>query len=49
MPGCGALTAANLLGEGTGITRFRSEAAFARHAGVAPIPVWPGNTPVGCP
>ncbi|GAA2811546.1 hypothetical protein GCM10010533_57150 [Mycolicibacterium pallens] len=24
--------------------RFKSEAAFARHSGVAPIPVWSGNT-----
>jgi transposase len=44
MPGCGALTAAKLVGESAGITRFKSEAAFARHAGVAPIPVWSGNT-----
>ncbi len=26
------------------MTRFKSEAAFACHAGVAPIPVWSGNT-----
>jgi len=26
------------------VTRFKSEAAFARHAGIAPIPVWSGNT-----
>jgi transposase len=44
MPGCGELTAAKLLGETAGVTRFKSEAAFARHAGVAPIPVWSGNT-----
>jgi len=44
MPGCGALTAAKLVGEAAGITRFKSEAAFARHTGVAPIPVWSGNT-----
>lgn len=44
MPGCGALTAAKLVGEAAGVNRFRSEAAFARHAGVAPIPVWSGNT-----
>src|SRR5699024_9658594 len=44
MPGCGALTAAKLVGESAGATRFHSEAAFARHAGVAPIPVWSGNT-----
>ncbi len=44
MPGCGALTAAKLVGESAGITRFADEARFARHAGVAPIPVWSGNT-----
>ena len=26
------------------MARFKSEAAFACHAGVAPIPVWSGNT-----
>jgi transposase len=44
LPGCGELTAAKLVGEVAGVTRFKSEAAFARHAGVAPIPVWSGNT-----
>lgn len=44
MPGVGALTAAKLVGEVAGVTRFKSEAAFARHAGIAPIPVWSGNT-----
>jgi transposase len=44
LPGCGELTAAKLVGETAGIIRFKSEAAFARHAGVAPIPVWSGNT-----
>ena len=44
MPGCGALTAAKLVGESAGIGRFATEAKFARHAGVAPIPVWSGNT-----
>ena len=39
MPGCGELTAAKLVGESAGITRFADEAKFARHAGVAPIPV----------
>ena len=38
------LTAAKLVGEAAGVTRFKSEAAFARHCGVAPIPVWSGNT-----
>ena len=44
VPGCGELSAAKLLGESAGITRFAREARFARHAGVAPIPVWSGNT-----
>lgn len=44
MPGCGPLTAAKLVGETAGVARFRSEACFARHAGVAPVPVWSGNT-----
>lgn len=44
MPGAGALTAAKLIAETAGVARFKSEAAFARHAGVAPIPVWSGNT-----
>lgn len=44
VPGCGELTAAKLVGEAAGVTRFKSEAAFARHSGVAPIPVWSGNT-----
>lgn len=44
MPGCGPLTAAKIVGETAGVARFKSEAAFARHAGIAPIPVWSGNT-----
>jgi transposase len=44
LPGCGELSAAKLLGESAGISRFSTEAAFARHSGVAPIPVWSGNT-----
>ena len=42
--GCGPLTAAKLVGETAGIRRFRSRAAFARHNGSAPLPVWSGNT-----
>jgi transposase len=41
--GCGPLTAAKLLGETAGVGRFRSAAAFARHNGTAPVPVWSGN------
>ncbi|MBM6406152.1 IS110 family transposase [Phycicoccus sp. CSK15P-2] len=44
LPGCGELSAAKLLGESAGITRFSTEARFARHGGLAPIPVWSGNT-----
>ncbi|MGL5850358.1 MAG: IS110 family transposase [Phycicoccus sp.] len=44
LPGCGELSAAKLLGESAGITRFATEAQFARHGGLAPIPVWSGNT-----
>lgn len=40
LPGCGPLTAAKLIGETAGVRRFRSAAAFARHNGSAPIPVW---------
>jgi transposase len=43
MPGCGALTAAKLVGETAGAARFKSRAAFARHNGTAPIPVWSGR------
>lgn len=44
LPGCGELSAAKLLGESAGITRFATEAQFARHGGLAPIPVWSGAT-----
>jgi len=44
LSGCGPLTAAKLVGETAGIGRFRSRAAFARHNGSAPLPVWSGNT-----
>lgn len=44
LPGCGELSAAKLLGESAGVTRFAGEAAFARHGGLAPIPVWSGET-----
>jgi transposase len=42
--GCGHLTAAKLVGQTAGIGRFRSRAAYARHNGTAPVPVWSGNT-----
>jgi len=44
IPGCGPLAAAKIAGETANISRFRSEACFAMNAGVAPLPVWSGNT-----
>jgi transposase len=44
LPGCGALTAAKIVGETAGIARFARESKYAMHAGVAPIPVWSGRT-----
>jgi len=43
VPGCGALTAAKLVGEAADITRFKSRDAYAMWAGTAPIPVWSAN------
>jgi transposase len=37
LPGCGALTAAKLIGEIAGVERFSSEAKLAMHAGIAPL------------
>lgn len=37
IPGCGALSAAKLLGEIGGVDRFRSEGKLAMHAGIAPL------------
>jgi transposase len=41
--GCGALTAAKVVGEAAGVSRFRSRAAFAMNNGTAPVPVSSGN------
>lgn len=43
MPGCGALTAAKLVGEIAGIHRFSSDAKLAMHAGVGPLEASSGN------
>jgi transposase len=43
-PGCGALTAAKLVGEIAGAERFTSDAKLARAAGIAPIPASSGRT-----
>ncbi len=44
LPGCGPLGAAKIIGETAGVGRFTSEAAFARFAGVVPVPHWTANT-----
>jgi transposase len=44
LPGCGSLTAAKIVGETAGVDRFATEAKYAMHAGVAPIPAWSGRT-----
>ena len=40
LAGVAELTAAKIVGETAGASRFRSEAACARHNGTAPLPVW---------
>ena len=44
LPGCGALTAAKIVGETANPGRFRSEACFAMHSGTAPVPASSGRT-----
>jgi transposase len=44
IPGCGALTAAKLVGETAGAHRFHSKSAYARWNGTAPQPASSGNT-----
>jgi transposase len=44
LAGCGALSAAKIVGETAGASQFKSRAAFARWNGTAPIPVWSGST-----
>nr|WP_241011305.1 IS110 family transposase [Mycobacterium gordonae] len=41
--GCAELTAAKIVGETADVSRFRSEAAFASYAGLAPTPRWSGQ------
>lgn len=41
--GCGALSAAKIIGETAGVARFSNPGRFARFNGTAPIPVWSGN------
>lgn len=42
VPGCSALSAAQLVGQLAGASRFRSAAALAMHVGTAPLPVSSG-------
>ena len=44
LDGCGVLTAAKILGETANIDRFATVDKYARYAGIAPVPVWSGNT-----
>jgi transposase len=37
MPGCGILTTAKIVGEIAGVRRFRTDAALAAYAGIAPL------------
>jgi transposase len=43
LAGVGALTAAKIVAETADVRRFRSQDAYARHNGTAPLPVWSGN------
>ena len=42
--GCATLTAARIIGETADVDRFKSEAAFARYAGLTPVPHWSGSS-----
>lgn len=44
IPGCSALSAAHLIGQTAGASRFSGEAAFAMHTGTAPLPVCSGKS-----
>jgi transposase len=43
LPGCGVLTAAKLIGETAGASRFADDARLAMHAGAAPLPASSGS------
>lgn len=44
LPGCSALSAAHLVGQVAGASRFSGEAAFATYVGTAPLPVSSGKS-----
>ena len=41
--GVAGLTAAKIVAQTAGVTRFKSKDAYARHNGTAPLPAWSGN------
>jgi transposase len=43
-PGCSAISAAHLVGQTAGASRFSGDAAFAMHNGTAPLPVSSGTS-----
>jgi transposase len=43
VPGVAALTAAKIVAETAGAGRFKSNDAYARHNGTAPLPAWPAD------
>lgn len=43
IPGIAALTAATIIGQTSGVSRFHSRHAYAKHNGTAPLPVWSSN------
>ena len=43
LPGVAALTAAKIVAETAGAGRFKSNDAYARHNGTAPLPAWSAN------
>jgi transposase len=43
VPGVAELTAAKIVGQTAGVRRFRSNHAYARHNGTAPLPAWSAN------
>ncbi|HEY9315221.1 MAG TPA: IS110 family transposase [Williamsia sp.] len=46
LPGCAELTAAKIVAQVANVNRFRSDAAFARYAGLAPTPYTSGGSSV---
>jgi transposase len=48
VPGAGELTAAKIVAETAGASRFRSKDAYARHNGTAPLPGRPTGPGTGC-